>query len=238
MRVSDKAIVLQAIKHGDKKFIIKLYTRQHGLVTAAAHTGKAAEAKIKASAILPLSLLDVELIIKQNKEIHQLTEASNYYVSTTISHSLAKLSIAQFLNEILIKTLKEQNSNAHLYEFVETCLKFLNDTENCINLHLYFLSELTKYLGFEPQNNFSVQAPYFDCREGRFSGVGLTMPLGLNKEDSTLFSEFLKVNSLRTNISNAQRQVLLDTLLAYYSLHVPGFNHVKSLEVLREVIAG
>ena len=238
MRVSDKAIVLQAIKHGDKKFILKLYTRNHGMITVATHVGKTNTSKIKSSTILPLSLMDVELIMKQNKDIQQLSEASCYYVSTTISNSLTKLSIAQFLNEILIKTLKEQSSNIHLYEFIETCLKFLNDTDECINLHLYFLSEFTKYLGFEPQNNYTQQTPYFDCREGRFTSVGLTIPLGLNKEDSFLFSEFLKINSLRTTISNNQRQILLEILLAYYKLHVPNFNDVKSLEVLREVMAG
>ncbi|WP_317899231.1 DNA repair protein RecO [Aurantibacillus circumpalustris] len=238
MRVSDQAIVLQAIKHGDKKFILKLYTRGHGMITVSTHVSNGVKSKIKPASVLPLSLMDVELIVKENKEIHQLTEASCYYVSSQISNSIAKLSIAQFLNEILIKTLKEQSANTHVYEFIETCLKFLNDTDNCINLHLYFLSEFTRYLGFEPQNNFTSNTPYFDCREGRFSSVGLTMPLGLNKEDSLLFSEFLKINSLKSGITNVQRQTLLEILLAYYKLHVPGFNEVKSLEVLREVVSG
>ncbi len=239
MRVSDKAIVLQAIKHGDKKFILKLYTRQHGTISVATHVGKTSSSKIKSSGILPLSLVDVELIMKENKEIQQLTEVSCYYVSTGVSDSLAKLGIAQFLNEILIKTLKEQGANAHLFEFVETCIKFLNDTEkDFINLHLYFLTEFTKYLGFEPQNNFGPAQPYFDCREGRFTPVSLTMPLGLNEADSLLFSEFLKINSLRTSISNTQRQILLEILLAYYKLHIPAFGEVRSLEVLREVMAG
>lgn len=238
MRVSDKAIILQTIKHGDKKFILKIFTRNHGTLTAATTVGKSASSKIKPSAILPLNLVDVELIVKQSKDIHRLTEASCYCVNMEISGSLAKLGIAQFLNEVLIKTLREQAANSHLFEFIETCLKVLNDTpEDYVNLHLYFLTELTKYLGFEPQNNYSVQSPYFDCREGRFSPVGLTMPLGLNKEDSVLFSEFLKTNSLKTRISNAQRRILVEILLAYYKLHIPGFNDVKSLEVLKEVMA-
>lgn len=237
MRISDKAIVLQAIKHGDKKFILKLYTRSNGMLTLSSHVGQAAGSKIKPGLILPLTLLDVEMIVKQNKEIHQLTEASCYFVTTSISHSITKLSIAQFLNEILIKTLKEQSANEHLFDLIETCFKYLNDTEACINLHLYFLSELTKYLGFEPQNNFSAQTPYFDCREGRYTSTCLTMPLGLNKEESSLFSGFLKINSLKTAISNTQRQLLLDVFMAYYKLHIPGFNEVKSLDVLREVIS-
>jgi DNA repair protein RecO (recombination protein O) len=239
MRVSDKAIVLQSIKHGDKKFILKLYTCHHGMVTVATSVGKTSSSKIKSSSILPLTLVDVELILKQNKEIHTLTEASCYYVSTTISTSLVKLSIAQFLNEILIKCLKEQGANVNLFEFIETCLKFLNDTqEDFINLHLYFLNELSKYLGFEPQNNRSTASPFFDCREGRFTPTSLAFPFGLDRTDSQLFSEFLKINSLKAGISNTQRQTLLEIFLAYYRLHVPGFNDVKSLEVLKEVIAG
>lgn len=237
MRVSDKAIILQAIKHGDKKFILKIYALHHGVLTVAATTGNSASSKIKTSSILPLSLIDAQLIIRQNKDIHQLTEAACYCVHTDISTSLSKLSIAQFLNEILLKSLKEQSGNEHLFELIETCLRFLNDSESGFtNLHVYFLNELTKYLGFEPQNNFSAQTPYFDCREGRFSSVALTFPLGLTKDESFLFSEFLKINALKTNITHAQRQTLLEILLAYYRLHIPGFNDMKSLEVLKEVI--
>lgn len=239
MRVSDKAIVLQSIKHGDNKYILKLYTEHNGLLTVAASVSKSPSAKVKSSNILPLSLVNIELILKQNKEIHQLTEVSCYSIHTNISGSLQRLSIAQFLNEVLIKTLKEQSANAHLFEFIETCFKFLNDGESgCENLHLYFLIELTKYLGFEPQNNYNSTTPYFDCREGRFTQMSLALPLGLNKEDSLLFWEFLKINCLKEKISNVQRKILLESLLAYYRLHIPGFNEVKSLEVLKEVIAG
>lgn len=232
MRVSDKAIVLQAIKHGDKKFILKLYTNNNGLVTAAVALNK----NIRASNIFPLSLINVELVLKQNKEVHQVTEAGSYYILANISSSLSKLSIAQFINEILIKTIKESATNQHLYEFIESCLVYLNDTETeFINLHLYFLIELTKFFGVEPQNNYSLFTPYFDCRDGQFSSMSLAFPLGLDKEESVLFSEFLKINALKSKISNGQRQLILDILLAYYRLHFPAFNNIKSLEVLKEV---
>jgi hypothetical protein len=68
--------------------------------------------------------------------------------------------------------------------------------------------------------------------------MALAFPLGLGKEDSVLFSEFLKINVLKTSISNSQRQIILEVLLAYYRLHFPGFNTIKSLDVLKEIIAG
>lgn len=238
MRISDKAVVLQTIKYGEKKLILKLYTRLNGLITVSAIVGRAPSSKLKSSTFLPLTLIDIELLFKQNKDIHLLTEATCNNVFKGISKNLSKLAIAQFINEILIKTLKEQSSNLHLFEFIETCLKFLDDAQDhYINLHIYFLIELTKYIGFEPKNNYSVRTPYFDCREGQFTIQSLSLPFGLSKDDSFLFTEFLKVNSLKTNLSNFQRQQLLEILLAYYRLHIPGFNDIKSLEVLKEVLA-
>jgi DNA repair protein RecO (recombination protein O) len=239
MRVSDKAIVLQSIKHGDKKFILKLYTSQHGLITVIAAAGNSKSSKIRPGNILPLTLVDIEFILKQNREIHRLTEATSYHVHDHISLSLAKLAIAQFMNEIMIRSLKEQHANAHLFEFIETCLKFLNDaTDNYMNLHLYFLLELSRYLGFEPQNNHSADAPYFDCREGRFSMVNLSFPLGLSQAESLFFNAVLKSNLLKTTFTNNQRQTLLEILVAYYKLHIPAFNEVKSIQVLKEVLSG
>lgn len=235
MRISDKAIILQNIKHGDKKHILKLFTKQHGTLTVSARSGGAGS-KVKAGALLPLNLVEIELTLKQNKEVQSLNAISCYYVSAGSQGSLSKLSIAQFLNEVLVKSLREQAANLHLFEFIETCIKYLHESEeDFMNLHLYFLHELTKYLGFEPQNNFSAQRPFFDCREGRFCENSLTMPLGLNREDSHLFSEFIASNKLKVPVSNSQRQLILDAYLAYYKLHIPGFNEIKSLEVLREV---
>src|SRR4051812_12366449 len=116
MRVSDKAIVLHSIRHGDKKFILKIYTYNHGLLTVAVRVGTTSQSKLRSSVVLPLSLLDVELIIKQNKEIHQLTEARHYYVTGNFSSSVQKLSIVQFINEVVNRSIKEQNANRYLYE--------------------------------------------------------------------------------------------------------------------------
>lgn len=237
MRVSDRAIVLQAIRHGDKKYIVKLFTEKHGLVTAIANAGKSPAAKVKTATLLPLTLLNCELVLKQNRELHQLNETSCYFISPGFGDGIAKLSIAQFLNELLIKTIREQTPNEALFSLTETCIRFLHDSEqDFINLHLYFMVELCRHLGFEPQNNFSNQRPYFDCREGQFSDYPLVFPLGLNREDSELLSICLSGGILQMRLTNAQRRVLMEALLAYFKLHIPGFHELKSVEVLQIVL--
>jgi DNA repair protein RecO (recombination protein O) len=238
MRVSDKAFVLQSVRHKDNKYILKLFTREHGSITVLARTGKSPSSKIKPAAVLPLNFIEVELVIKQNKELHQLHEAGCYNIHTGLHDALPKLAIVQFLNEMLVKSLKEHTANSDLYEFIETCFQYLNDVnENYLNFHLYFLGEFTKYLGFEPQNNYSSVNRFFDCREGIFSTHSLPFPLGLDKDESFLFSEFLKLNTSDAFWSGTQRRKILEALIAYYSFHLPAFGEVKSLEVLREVMS-
>jgi DNA repair protein RecO (recombination protein O) len=237
MRINDKAIVLQAIRHGDRKYIVKLLTLNHGLVTVITAAGKSQSAKIKPSYLLPLSLLDASIVLKQNKEIHQLTEASCYFVSTGFTGNISKLAIAQFINEILVKCIREQGTNESLFNFIEATIMFLNETErDYLNLHLYFLKELATYLGFEPQNNYSLSEPFFDCREGRFTSQPFSFPLGLSEGDSRQFSSFINMSVLQTPLKTNDRQNLLEMLMAYFSLHVPSFNDIKSVEVLTAVL--
>lgn len=236
MRASDKAIVLQHIRHGDKQSIVRLYTRKHGLVSVIASPSGKSTAKIRRSALLPLTLLDVVYTLRENRELHRLSEAVCYYVHDQIGNSMPKLSIAQFINEVLLKTLKEQQPNPRLFDFVEATLNYLNDSDrDFANLHLHFLRELSALLGFEPHNNRSADALFFDAREGVFSPVCLPFPLGLSEHDSQLFSGFLAGQPLRANLNRRDKEWLLEIWIAYYGLHVPGFGELKSVEVLKEI---
>jgi DNA repair protein RecO (recombination protein O) len=236
MRCADKAVVLQAIRHGDNKFILKLYTQGHGLLTAASTPGRSASSKVKPAALHPMTLLDVQLSIRQNQEIHRLTEAVPYYIHQHIGSSVTRLSIAQFINEVLVRCLREQQPAGPIFSLIEDSIRRLDSPSDDANLHLYFMRELAGLMGFEPHNNFSSERPYFDCREGGFTTLSLSFPLGLNKEDSALFSAFLSSDSPGTALGRTQRQALLEILSAYFRLHVPAFNELKSLPVLREVL--
>lgn len=236
MRVHDKAVVLQAIRHGDKQSVVKLYTRSHGVVTVIASASRSATAKIRPSALLPLTLLDVVYSLRPNRDLQRLSEATCYYVHNQVGVSLPKLTIAQFINEVLLKTLREQQPNPRLFDFIEGSLNYLNDADRDYqNLHLHFLRQLSAYMGFEPHNNRAPGDSYFDCREGAFTPMSLPFPLGLNFEDSVLFSEFLKGQALRMPLGQRERALLLDIWIAYFGLHVPGFGEMKSLDVLREI---
>jgi DNA repair protein RecO (recombination protein O) len=239
MRCTDDAIVLHAIRHGDKRLILKVYTREHGLLTVVCSVSHSRSAKVRAAAVQALSIIQASLVIRQNREIQQLTDASITHVYSSIPFSLPRLCLAQFINEVLIKTLREQHHQPGLYDFVRNCLSFLDDEDSSVtNLHLYFMLGLSRFLGFEPRNNFSLAENFFDCREGAFTPVALAFPLGLGRGDSELFSAFLNSDILSAPYTGPVRQQLLEIMVAYFQLHVPGFSAVESIPVLREVLAG
>ena len=185
---------------------------------------------------MTLNLIEVEINIKENKEIQILTEANSFYIYTNIHNDFKKLSVVQFINEVLNKTLKEQVGHSELFQFIASSLIRLNETTSSVsNFHHYFLLELLKYFGIEPNNNFDAENKYFDCREGKFSPMELSFPIGLNKPDSELLSKVLSEETLAEKLSSAQRQALLEGILAYYKFHIPGFNDLKCLEVLKEI---
>ncbi len=236
MQVKDKGLVLQSIKFADKKNIIKFFTKQHGVVTCLARISRSNSSKLKPSALMNMSLVEMEFILKQNKEIQVLTEVNCLHIYSSIHKNAHKLSILQFINEVLAKTVKEQEAQAELFDFVWHSLVQLDEMETSVaNFHHYFLIELLQHFGFDPINNFDSDNKYFDCREGRFCGVEFPGPIGLNEYSSELLHQALTSNVLQQKLSNAQRTDLLESILIYYRFHIPGFNELKCLDVLKEI---
>ena len=236
MLVKTEGIILQNIKYGDKKLILKVFTKQQGLVTLSAIASKSPTAKIKMATTMPLQLVELSFNLKANKEIQQLNEANLIYVCDDVSKSFNKLAVAQFLNEVLIKCIKEQHPNEELFDFITSSYKWFNESkEDYNNFHICFLFELSKYLGFEPHNNYDSQNNYFDTREGKFSNTSLGFPLGFDKIQSQHFLKIFDANLLGKPLGRGERNELLECLLAYYKMHVAGFNDLKSYSVLKEL---
>lgn len=238
MLCSTKGIVLQNVKYADKKVISKIYTIEFGIISVNAFVSRTSKTKISNSLIQPLSLVEIEILFKENHEIHNLKEIRLVHQYQNLHDNFHKLCIAQFMNEVLIKCLKEQAPNADLFEFIIQVFIWLDDTTEQINqLPVYFLFHLTKFLGFYPLESFEPNQIYFNLVEGQFQSHQLEFPLGLNKEQTALFKllfEFDLTNN--KTLSKPQRDVLMEILLLYYKYHLPGFTDLKSYPVLKETL--
>ncbi len=238
MLCKTQGIVLQNIKYADKKVISKIYTRELGVVSVNAFVGSASKNKISPSLIQPLSQIEIEISFKENTELHSLKDVKVFYQYQSIHSDFYKICIAQFMNEILLKCLKEQTKNTELFDFIASLLQWLDKSPSGFNnTHVYFLFTFCKYLGFYPLNNYSQQCQYFDLMEGKFQEHKLEFPLGLDQHQSFVFKQFFDYDlSSELVITKANRDMLIEILMLYYKYHFPGFKDLKSYYVLKETL--
>jgi DNA repair protein RecO (recombination protein O) len=236
MRISDRAVVLRVVKHGDSKRIIRLFSLRYGTLNVMTRVSKNPSSRVRTAVIMPLHFIEAVIILRSNRDIHQLTEAVCYRSGPEIYSSSSRLQVAQFINEVLLKALTEQPANPELFRFIESSLAGLADPDcNLRDVHLHFMKGLAEGLGFAPQNNFDADNRFFDCREGRFSTESFPFPLGLNEKESELMAQFLSTPAGGGQFSKEQRKELLQALLAYFAMHVPAFQGLRSPDVLQEI---
>lgn len=236
MLTKTEGIILQNTRYADRKSILKVFTKQFGLITFNAIKGSSPSSKIKAAALMPLQYVELSFSHKQNQDVQHLSEASLLYVFDDICRDYNKMAMAQFLNEILVKSIKEQHPNEELFDFIVSSYKWFNEAKQQYNnFHICFLIELSKYLGFEPHNNYDERNYYFDTREGKFTPVSLGFPLGFDKGQSRHFLKVFDAGLLSAQLTRGERNELLECLLAYFKMHIAGFNELRSYSVLKEL---
>ncbi len=231
MLCSTRAIVLKTTKYSDNSLIVKLYTELFGLKTYI--VGGVHGKKSKAALFLPLSLLEV---VANHKEGNSLIRPKEIGINTQFQKVYAdiqKSSVLMFLNEVIYKSIKEEEANEELFDFLAESLLILEQSEGSIaNFHLHFLLKFSLHLGFYPHENYSVSNCYFDMQEGVFTANKTSYTL--DQETSKLLSEGLKGN-FDSCLNKEIRKNMLEKLLLYFELHVHGFSKLKSIDILHEI---
>ncbi len=238
MLISTAGIVLKTVKFGETSLIVQLYTKELGRTSFIIHSVRKSKARYKSAMFQPLSLLDLEVQFRSNRALQRVKEVKWSATFTEIPFNIAKNTIAQFLTEVLDKTLKEQEKNEALFQFLHHSIELLDQYQAAVgNFHLVFLLQLTKWLGCQPQPNFSFgERAIFDLQEGKFTKQRPTHPYLLEMPLSEKWHQLSSISLLESHtirLSKEQRWFLLQTLIKYYQLHVEGFKEVRSLEVLR-----
>jgi DNA repair protein RecO (recombination protein O) len=232
-----QGIVLHNIKYADKRIISKIYTKDFGLISANIHIGNSPKSKIKSGVIQPLTQIEFVVSLKENKDIQQISEIKCLFVYTDLQANFNKLCMAQFLNEMLYKCIKEQTPNDDLFHLICHTYQWLDKaTANYADTHIYFLMELSKHLGFYPTNNYNKHLSYFDTLEGKFGSSTKSFPLGFDNWQSGLFSELFSYSiTNQKKITRPERLALLDCVVHYYKMQLPGLTEIKSYRVLQEM---
>ena len=237
MLVKTKAIVLNTIKYSDSSLIAHCYTkalgRQSFMLKGILSAKKGA---IRKSQFQVLSQIEILFDHKKNGKLQFLKEVKITYPYVSIPNRIEKNALAQFLAEILKNSILEEEENPSLFTFLETAFEWLDSNDEISNFHLVFLINLTKYLGFFPNEDDS-EALYFNLETGCFSSV-LPFEKHIEGEQVLIFKELLGMNFggiIKRKLNRTKRRELLETLIEYFELHLLGFSKPKSLQILNEI---
>lgn len=232
MLIKTKAIVISSVKYQEKSLIVKCLTKSDGIKTYFVHnafTGK--NNKQKSSLFQPLNQIEVEAYHKNKGNLERFKEVKVYYPYQNIYLDIVKTTIILFLSEILHNAIKEEGKNEELFDYLENALQLFDNLKDVSNFHLILLLQITKYLGFYPQNNTS-QNIFFNIYEGVFSNQTSLQSLSIEKSELLKKLLELKIDTTAKVFSSSQRRQLLEILIDYYSHNVENSKKVKSLEVL------
>ncbi|MCF0206379.1 MAG: DNA repair protein RecO C-terminal domain-containing protein, partial [Bacteroidales bacterium] len=155
-----------------------------------------------------------------------------------LNNDISKICISQFIAEVILKMVKEEEQNLQLYGFFKETVEAIENTNiNVANVHLIFLKEFARLLGFEICNNYCAETPYFNTREGMFLPLFTTDYESMDQNVSRDFSQLLTMSYGSNNIKlpYQSRKKIIEMLLEYYKYHTENFSEIKSLRVLNDV---
>lgn len=235
-----RGIILKSTPYSESSLVIHIYTELFGTQSYLLQGVRKNKSKIRLSMLQNLQLVDMVVYHKENGGLQRISELKASPVFQSISINIVKTSLALFMCELLHNTLKEQQQDEALFEFLYRSIELLDlEGGNVANYHLWFLLRYTQYLGFSPQNNFSSDSKYFDMRESSYVNSIPTHPAFLD-ETSTIILSHLQNSSwdeIRVlKLSKDQRKQMLLQLLNYYAAHIDNFKSLNSHHILEEVL--
>lgn len=240
MLFNTRGIALHTIDYSDNSIIARVYTERFGLQGYMVNSARSKKAKVKASLFQPLALLDMVVYHKEKSRLHRISEARTAYPFSTIPYDIVKTSIVMFLNEVVYKSIKEEEPNERLFGFLFNSMQILDlQAGSTRNFHLCFLVQLSKYLGFFPQGIASFETPFFDLHEGVFVPKEPLHPYYLDPALSLILSQITETDfhsAAQIAISNIERRALLSKLINYYELHLESLRDINSHLILEEVL--
>lgn len=239
MLQSTRGVVLDHTRYGESSAIVRVYTRHLGMQSYMVNGAFGRKKKSNFQLLQPLNLLELEVYHKADKDINRIKEFGVIHPMTRFPFIQSRRAQTFLITEILSRALRSEDVNKPLFDFLEeSILWFDSELPGMENFHIWLLFNMTRFLGFWPQNNYSDAFPWFDIQEACFVSDEPPHPYYLKKDVSWLFKllfsfDIQHLSSVACNIS--QRRSLLEAMILFYEIHHQGVGKIKSLHILEEL---
>ncbi len=233
-----RGIVLHTTRYGESSLVLHCYTEQFGRQTYMAKGVRNSRKQSRSNLFQPLFILDFEVYHKVTREIQLVKEVNRSTPLNSIPYDITKRTQAIFMAELLFRVVKEEEPNPVMAQFLLSTIEYMDALEEASpDFHIVFLFQLSRYLGFYPQNNFGNGNKFFDLESGQFKSIISDPEIHLDEISSSLWNRYLG-NDYQgitgSGLNSSQRKIVLDCLIRYYKHHISGMGDIRSLEVLHD----
>lgn len=233
-----RGIVLGTLKYGEKGLVVHMLTDTHGrqsyMIQGIRPTAKGSRMAL----LQPMFAVEFEGLTSSKLSMHRLKDLAPGIVLRTLPFDVRKSTIALFMAEVLYRLVRENEPLGELFDFVWGSIEALDHIDEGIaNFHLWFLANLSRPLGFSPDNEYTDGA-WLDIRDGHFTPHALLPSCALAPENARILHDMLECDVRylgEVGLNRTERVAFLEAMLKYYAYHLEGIKAVESIRVLKEV---
>jgi DNA repair protein RecO (recombination protein O) len=232
-----RGIVFNSSEYGETSLVVQIYTELFGIQSYIINGVRKKHAKHHSNVFQRLTPVDLVVYHKERPGLQRISDIRPNPPLATIPFNVLKSSVVFFIDEILYKSIREEESNPPLFDFIFESIQWLDHSQHAPkNFHLIFMILLSRFLGFSPTRNYSAGQTIFNLKDGHFQHSFPIHPHFIPPEHSFVFNKLLSANySSEIEITNEERRLMINYLIEFYALHIEGFGAVKSHKVLEQV---
>lgn len=228
-----RGIVIKTQKYSETSLILKLFTERFGLLSFMVPGIRKAKGG-RANLLQPGQLLEVDLYYRENKNFQRIREFKVSYIPEHIHRDIRRFAVLTFLLEVTGQLINEKEENEALFEYLFDAIVSIDQSEITGLYPIYQLMQLSRIMGFYPSDNDGSINSYFNMTQGYFQAVADHEDVVLDEPDSLLLRRLLEGE---VAFAPSERSSIMELLLKYFRLHVPGFRELRSLDVLHTVLS-
>lgn len=200
--------MLHLVRVSDRTSVLHLYT---GAAGRSAYYVYGSRSKGRSALFSPLTLLSIDAVHREGRDIQQLRDCSAAYVAVNTPFDIRRRTVALFITEVLYRTLTLPEPDAVLFSFLSETVKMLDTRPDPENAPLEFLLDYISFLGFAPDWNDP------------------------SNSDFAVLKDIDSLSWRTLSLPRTERQRLINGLMNYYLFHISDFRIPKSLDILTQI---
>mgnify|MGYP001547951028 CR=1 FL=1 len=234
---SFRAFVLTHVPYGEKGVILRCLTDAHGQQAYFLPSIRSKKSVVRPAMLLPFTPLHLVARHREREQLERIREARILHHFQSLHIDPLKSATSLYLAELTQQLFSEGQEQKRLWELLFSALCKYDDVDDDIHFPLWLSLRLFAQAGFA--------IPPRTREEGRFSilqgdWISGDLPDSLTESSSALLDTLLRSSAEDSRSVRSQRIArteLMNGLLIYLQHHVPGSRPLKSVDVLRELLA-